>query len=370
MPITDSTGGTLDLREASFFDRPFSPDALDLLAEEISAWLCSEHLRWLLEHAPGRRDPDEDPELLDWPGELGSTQRAVDGGRLRLARVIDAFREICDWSRPGTVWDYRVDGERPLSTPAGSLAGDALATAVAERAQALGLRSHGRLRTSPRTLVVLGGRRLAPLNRARVAAGTIQTEPVDPPPVRVVLLSAQRTLDREERESQEVRSYAAGARTEADLMLAAADRVFGGGARQPGGPTDSPVEAVQLVEVPAPEGARRASTYETLRFLARELAADAAPVGLITSPTCRPFQYIDAARALGLESGLSFELVAHPRAWAAAPGSRAAAPHVYLQEIRSAVQAAGRLAEELLSYDAAQAAQPDAQPDAPHAALV
>jgi hypothetical protein len=364
MPITDSTGGTLDLREASFFDRPFSPGTLDLLAEEISTWLCSEHLRWLVEHVPGRRDPGEDLELLDWPSELGDPQRAVDSGRLRLARVIDAFREICDWSRPGTMWDYRVDGERPLNTPAGSLTGDALATGVTERSQALGLRSHGRLRTRPRTLVVLGGRRLAPLNRARVAARAIHTEPLDRP-VRVVLLSAQRTLDLEERESEDVRSYAAGARTEADLMLAAADRVFGGGAGQPDRPIGHPVEGVHLIEVPAPEGARRASTYETLRFVAPELAADvAAPIGLVTSPTCRPFQYLDAARALGLESGLSFELVAHPRGWAAAPGSQAAAPHVYLQEIRSAIQAAGRLAEELLSHGVA------AQPDVQHAALV
>jgi hypothetical protein len=335
MPLTDSTRETLDAREARFFDRPFSPDEVDLLADAVAAWLCSDQLRWLVSRVPGRRDPAGPVEPLEWPRELDDPQTAVGGGRLGLAKVVDALGEICDWSRLGTVWDYRVNGERPLDGHGTSPARNAPATAVAERAAALGMCSHGRLRTRPRTLVVLGGRRMAPLNRARAVAQAIQAESLTP--ARVVLLSAHRVLDRAERESPEVRAYAAGARTETDLMLAAADRVLGVDAGE-----------IDLVEAPAPDGARRASTYETLRLLADDPAIDrAAPVGLVTSPTCRPFQYLDAVRALGLRGGLSFELVAHPRAWAAAPGSRAAAPHVYLQEIRSAVQAAGRLVEAL-----------------------
>jgi hypothetical protein len=125
-------------------------------------------------------------------------------------------------------------------------------------------------------------------------------------------------------------------------MLAAASCVFGG--RQ-----------TRLVETPAPDGLRRASTYDTLKFLADDLSIDAAaPLGLVTSPTCRPFQYLEAVRALGLEHELPFELVAHPPTWPTSPGSSPAAPQVYLQEIRSAIQAAGRLADAL--SDAAAAA--------------
>ncbi len=360
MPITDSTGETLDATGAGFFDRPFSPDEVDLLADAVSAWLCSDHLRWLVGNVPGRRAPDGPLEALEWPSALGDSHRVAGDGRLGLAEAVDALREICDWSRPGTVWDYRLSGERPLDRLSTPRAPSVSPTAVAERAAALGLCSHGRLRTRPRTLVVLGGRRIAPLNRARAAARAIRGDSLAP--TRIVFLSASRTLDRAERESPEVRSYAAEARTETDLMRAAARCVFGGAPTRADDRASSPLGELQLVETPAPDGLRRASTYDTLRLVADELAIDAAaPVGLVTSPTCRPFQYLDAARALGLQRGISFELIAHPRAWAADPGARIAAPHVYLQEIRSTVQSAGRLVEAL--NDAA-VARPGAQPAA------
>jgi hypothetical protein len=360
MPITDSTGETLDTTGAGFFDRPFSPDEVDLLADAVAAWLCSDHLRWLLGNVPGRRDPGVPPEPLEWPPALGDTPWVAGDGRRGLAEAVHALQEVCDWSRPGTVWDYRLSGERPLDTRATSPLPDVSATAVAERAAALGLCSRGRLRTRPGTLVVLGGRRMAPLNRARAAARAIRGDSLAP--TRIVFLSASRNLDRAERESPEVRSYAAGARTETDLMRAAASCVFGVAPTRLDGRAASSLGELQLVETPAPDGLRRASTYDTLRLVADDLAIDsAASVGLVTSPTCRPFQYLDAARALGLELGISFELIAHPRAWAADPGTRIAAPHVYLQEIRSAVQAAGRLSE-ALNDDAV--ARPGAQPAA------
>ena len=329
--------------QLEFFDRPFAPHAVDALAGDVTAWLRSDHLRWLVEHVPGRRVAGGPLEQLEWPSELGDPPTGA--GRDGLAEVVALLGGICDWSHHGTVWDYRVAGERPFGagdprqTPAVS------ASAVAERAAALGLRSHGRLQSRPRTLVVLGGRRVAPLNRARAAERAIRMESLAAP--RVVLLTTHRELDRDERRCPEVRAYAGDAPTEAELMRAAGDLAFGG---------DGPVEDVRLVEVPAPRGAGRASTYETLRFVADELDG---PVGLVSSPTCRPFQYLDAARALGLEGGLSFELIAHPRAWAAAPGERAAAPHVYLQEVRSTIQAAGRLAA-ALTGDARPAAEPAA----------
>lgn len=364
MPTTDSTGETLDATDTHFFDRLFSPDEVDLLADAVSDWLCSDHLRWLLDHVPGRRDPDGPLESLEWPPALGDPHWSAGSGQLRLTEIVQALHELCDWSRPGTVWDYRLSGERPLAPHGASLPPNVSPTAVAERAAALGLCSHGGMSARARTLVVLGGRRLAPLNRARAAARAIRANSLAP--VRVVLLSASRTLDRAERECPEVRSYAAEASTETDLMRAAARIAFGFDLTSGDRCADSPFGEVQLVETPGPDGLRRASTYDTLRFIADDLAIDTAPVGLVTSPTCRPFQYLDAARALGLRRGLSFELIAHPRAWAADPGTRFAAPHVYLQEIRSTVQAAGRLVD-ALTDDAVTddvVARPDALPAA------
>jgi hypothetical protein len=342
MPITDSTGETLDTDGSRFFDRPFAADELDPLADAVAAWLCSDDLRWLVDRVPGRCDPGGPVEPLEWPDALDEPDDAGSDGRARLAAVVDALREICDWSLPGTAWDYRVGGERPLDAHGASPLPDVSATAVAERAAALGLCSAGRLRMRPRTLVVLGGRRMAPLNRVRAAARAIQSQSLATP--RIVLLSARRTLDRDERESPEVQAYAPRARTEADLMLAATRCVLGG--RQ-----------VRLVEAPAPDGVRRASTYDTLELVADDLSIDAAaPLGLVTSPTCRPFQYLEAVRALGLRHDLPFELVAHPPAWPATPGAPPAAPQVYLQEIRSAIQAAGRLADALIADAGATAA--------------
>ncbi len=317
-----------------FFDRPFTPGEVDRLADAVADWLCSDHLRRLVEHVPGRRERDGAVERLSWPTELDYQPRMGVAGRDRLARIVAALGEICEWSRPGTAWDYRVNGGERLPDDEPPPQPGLPVAAVAEAAAALGLRSPGRLNGAPRTLVVLGGRRLAPLNRARAAALAIRAESLTG--VRVVLLCAPRALDRRERLSPEVRAYAPGAREEADLMTAAASRVFGAG---------SLVEEVSLVKAPAADGADRASTYDTLRVLAEDLADEREPVALFTSPTCRPFQCLDAVRALGLgDDGLALELVAHPPVWAADPGSGAAPPHVYLQEIRSTVQAAGRLA--------------------------
>lgn len=355
MPITDSTGGTLDADGTMFFDRPFAPDMLDELAGAVSDWLCSDDLRWLAERVPGRCVPGGPAQPLEWPDALADLPADAGDGLSRLTTAVQALWEICDWSLPGTAWDYRVGGERPLDGHGSSPLPDVSRIAVAERAEALGLCSPGRPRTRPGTLVVLGGRRVAPLNRVRAATQAIRAAALDAP--RIVLLSASRTLDRDERESPEVLAYAPGARTEADLMLAAASRVLGPDAPRPDRLSGCQVD---LVETPAPDGARRASTYETLELLAADSTAGAAaPLALVTSPTCRPFQYLEAVRALGLPCGVAFELIAHPPAWPGLRGSRPAAPQVYLQEIRSAIQAAGRLAE---SFTADAPAAADARP--------
>ncbi|NLT04859.1 MAG: hypothetical protein GXY03_00975 [Solirubrobacterales bacterium] len=361
MPITDSTAGTLDRPAGWFFDGRCDPGARDRLTAALTAWLTSDALRWLVKNVPGRAAPGAPPAPLAWPaaldGALPAEGAALDrplpaedtgalpaavaapegplpaGAAGALSAAVAALDEICDWSVPGTVWDFRVAGERPLAGPGGDEP-PASRDAVAARTDSLGLRAHGRLSGDVATVVVLGGRRLAPLNRTRVVADAIAAGRLAPE--RVVMLSARRALDGAERASAEVATYAPGARTEADLMAAAARRL-GPGA---GG--------VEVVEVPAPPGTRRASTHETLRFLAEDSGLDlAAPLALVTSPTCRPYQHLEAARALGLAAGLAFETVAHPRAWAAAPGVTAAAPHVYLQEIRGTIQAAGRYAAEL-----------------------
>jgi hypothetical protein len=322
-----------------FFDRPFAPGEVDRLAAELAAWLRSPSLRWLLERAPGRREPGRSPETLQWPAGLEAVAPA--GGRADLAGVLDHLGEICDWAAPGTAWDYREGGERRFAESA-HLPSHASREEVASGATDLGLRSEGELYTEPQTYLVLGGRRLAPLNRARAAAREMRRQP--PRPVGVAMLCGRRSLDRAERESAEVRGYAPSARTELELM-AAASEVF-----------DSlPDVDVRLVEVPDPAPGRRASTYETLRAFAEDPEAGEGSLAIVTSPTCRPFQYLEAVRAIGLPAGRTLELIAHPPAWASSAPDAVAQPHVYLQEIRSVIQAAGRLAEDLTAAGAPSA---------------
>lgn len=297
-----------------FFDRPFRPGEEEPLADGVAAWLCSEPMRWLLENlAPG----------------------SLEGGPAGLDRILRRFGEICEWGRPGTIWDYRESGERRLDEDSASLP-PGLRDEVAARATALGLRSEGALRAEPRTFVVLGGRRLAPLNRAHAAAAAMGGRP--DLPARVVMLCGCRVLDPAERESEEVRGYAPAAETELELMIAAAERAFAATAE------------ARLLEVPDPPSGGRASTYETLRALGEGTEAGEGPLAIVTSPTCRPFQYLEAVRAIGLPTDRTFELIAHPPAWASASPTEAAAPHaphVYLQEIRSVIQAAGRVVDAL-----------------------
>jgi hypothetical protein len=293
-----------------FFDRPFRPSEAATLADGIAAWLRSEPMRWLLDH------------LAPKPLERGAAD---------LEQVLDRFGKICDWGRPGTVWDFRESGERRLDEDPDSVPPQ-MRDEVAARATALGLRSPGAARAEPSTFVVLGGRRLAPLNRARAAASAIRRRPEVP--VRVVMLCGRRVLDPAERGSEEVRGYAPEAETELELMTAAAERAFAA----------VPASAVRIVEVPDPPSGGRASTYDTLRAFAEDAEAGEGPLAIVTSPTCRPFQYLEAVRAVGLPSGRTCELIAHPPAWATGGQTQVAQPHVYLQEIRSVIQAAGRLA--------------------------
>jgi hypothetical protein len=319
-----------------FFDRPFAPGEEDMLAGDLAAWLRSPSLRRLVEGVPGSREPGATAGSLRWPDGLDKPGGADLSG---LLRALDGLGGICDWALPGTVWDFREAGERRLDE-APRRQPPVSAAKIADLAAALGLRSEGALEAEPTTLVILGGRRLAPLNRARAAAGAIGRLPREPR--RVVMLCGRRSLDPAERESAEVRGYAPGATTELDLMAAAAGRVFA---------PNSGV-TVEMLEIADPAPGQRASTYETLRDLAATPEAGEGPLAIVTSPTCRPFQYLEAVRALGLRAGRGFELIAHPPAWAAASSPGPAQPHVYLQEIRSVIQASGRLAEDLAAVGA------------------
>jgi hypothetical protein len=122
---------------------------------------------------------------------------------------------------------------------------------------------------------------------------------------------------------------------------------------------DVPVGSRPLYGFAGPSGAprtHRPRTPDTLEFLWRTLEgtsvnlAPGARVLLVTSAIYVPYQQIEAVRVLGLRHGLEVETVAHPREWTA-PSTEDEMENIhrvgnYLQEMRSAIEACQRLAEE------------------------
>ncbi len=366
---------TQDVNGRHFFDRRFLPGQVDDLLLGMRDWLYSPQVEWLVRNVPGRPAPNRPLGSLRWPpqGDFGLDTTFDATGRVEILRSIRAFAQIADWRANGTAWDFRSDCERPDPGRPETGLDPQLTAAILRRASELGLRSHGRLpRGGNRVMVSLGGARKAPWNRVRAMRQAIAADLAQgrAAPAHIVLLTGWRALGPSEHRHPEVITYAPGARFELDLMLGAGTRLFGidpaqpdrdigatGGAPPPvGGPGSwrwmtwhkhncrGGKSAVHVVQAPSSDGQRRATTADTLTFLGGLLGG---PISLVTSPTCRPFQYLDAARVLGLDHGVEVDVIAHPAEWAQTTTQPNAA--VYLQEIRSTIQASLRLVDGLTS---------------------
>ena len=218
-------------------------------------------------------------------------------------------------------------------------------------------------------IVVLGGARLSGLLRAQLVRRQVEQGYLQP--ASVVLLGSTRPITDGERDA--TNTYAPAAETELDLMVAGAEQEFGIDAatavvedhrdtQQPNLNWSikrfAPVgvgPAREVVAVAAPSSApreRRANTADAYRFFVEHwrLAAQARLL-LVTTQHYVPYQHLEAVRNLALPYDIELETVGVPVEWLNALQRPLGVAHL-LQEVRSAVQAAGRLYQQHLSGSA------------------
>jgi hypothetical protein len=363
------------------FPLTYDPTAgLDAFLSGVASWIASDEIAELFARVPAH-DPGGHP----------------DGVRLVRPDVLDVddpvaaihgLQRIADWRTHGTAWDTRDDDERQVIDR--TLRHGREADEVIRLAERLGLRSSSTPASGKHTaFVALGGARLAPLCRTRHLAESSEGRRW---PMHFVLLGAARELRSDERDSDNVREYALGARTEYDLMVHAGARWLGIDPATPrldehGVHPQDPHQSwgwqtwghrrttVHAVHAPTRRPGKRANTEESLVFTATGLGgiqspprppagnADQAQTGLAlaagdsvvlgTSAIYAPFQHLDAVRVLGAGLGCRVQTVAFPIEW-----NRGTAPNLqsatnYLQEIRSTFQAALRFVDDFETRAAA-----------------
>lgn len=289
----------------------------------VELWLATPALRALVE-----------AEGASWP--TGS-----------LTTVLDELEHF------SAAWDYRGGQSRLMFHGASESRTDRRAQLVYEAARALGLLdSPDPTMAQPDYLIILGGLATGVEPRVRYAAELIERGSISAG--RIVALSSFRALD--EREYEAAGRYAPGARTELDLMAAMTGLMFDVDGdwtiTTEGEPLVDPTRAQEVRRrLGQPEitlyaarssepGRRAANTVDTYEQFARDVALeDGQVLLLITSTIYRPYQHLDALRALG-HYGVTVETVGVP----ASPGSGSKhPPSAYLQEIRSTLRSARAL---------------------------
>jgi hypothetical protein len=266
---------------------------------------------------------------------------------------------LAELVRQSADWDFRGRKERDFigAEPArvnGRVIPDEL---VLSAADALGLVQAEPVPDGTYThLVVLSGLVRACVNRTAHAAALLEH---GLRAASTVVLGAHRELSEGEREQAGVLGLAA-ATDEAEAVLAAARRAFGLGE-----PSESQLSApwsagwddarqgasawfrwkdVEVVIAPSAEPAqRRANTDDQLRYWAAAAGIGPADrVLLLTTQIYVPFQQLVGLRILGLERGCAVACCGVDAATSVIPpatfGGRS-----YLQEVRSALRAAGEL---------------------------
>jgi hypothetical protein len=251
-------------------------------------------------------------------------------------------------------WDYRRGNERleaakgELSATDGSLVSAAVKDLGMSRYVAPRLSSYD-------AFLVLGGIATSCRLRTNHAAQTLGK--LGPLPRTVALLGSSRPVTEAEREFAD--EFAPSAQTEFDLLNAAAEQAFdvraftdvqleGEGPQACGVRryhTEPPV--VSLMSPPSQPGGR-ATTSDTLYFFADQLGvARGDRLLLFTSRNYVPFHLFTGLRSLGLRFEAYIETVGFPTEWVSGAGALRGVNHL-LQEVRSGIQAAWLLHEDML----------------------
>lgn len=216
------------------------------------------------------------------------------------------------------------------------------------------------LRRSVDLILILGGAKLSGLLRAERAAQLLREGAVGASAV--VLLGSNRPVTDAERAATD--TYARGAATELDLMVAGAAHAFRATADSEGEAyTDPdsknrswsirhltprvPVAGVEdVVAVAAPSTApdkRPANTADTYAFLAERASLTVGTrILIVTSQVYVGYQHLEAVRNLAIPYDVDLETIGFPSDWHA---DLQGMQHLsnYLQELRSTIQAARRL---------------------------
>ena len=205
-------------------------------------------------------------------------------------------------------------------------------------------------------VVALGGARLSSLLRPQYAHKVISKFSINPRAV--IMLSAFRPIADSERETTD--TYAKGAKTEFDLICRGAEQCFGVSKYHEERHDDSNINSswairtyeneMPIISISGPStepSIRRANSADTYKFFIQKHNVEkGSKLLLITSQIYVPYQQLEAIRTLAIPHDIVVETIGFPR-----DESRQIKgmqqPSNYLQEIRSTIQAMGRLISDI-----------------------
>lgn len=259
-----------------------------------------------------------------------------------LAAVVDELERF------SVGWDYRGGQSRLVFHDASESRTGRRAELVYQAARDLGLLdSPGPTMVRPDYLIILGGLATGVEPRVRYAAdlldhGNITTR-------RIVALGSFRPLA--QREHQAAGHYAGSARNEIELLAAMTGLVLGAdddrSITTDGDPLADPARAQEIrrwlgepeITIYAARSSqpdqRPANTIDTyLQFASDAALHEGQELLIITSTIYRPYQHLDALRALG-PYGVTIETIGVPSSPHRGPRHP---PSAYLQEMRSTVR--------------------------------
>jgi hypothetical protein len=327
-------------------DARTGPTAVPLVRAKLHAWIDSPWLRDLVEISGGG---------VHFEGSLDD-----------IVAELETFSDRWDFRRiareRGAASDDRVaaGAARWLSAETGLTA--TLEARVMKAVEHLGLVQSGEpQQASYDSILVLGGGRLScalrPLRAAELVRSGLDIR-------RIGLLGAARPVADSERDATD--TYAPGAVDEFDLIVAGAEKAFGFDitsfseerhddsnrnsswvVRRFEAPNTSTLVPLIAVSAPSSEpDRRRANSADTIVFfLDHEHIPSGSSLLLITSQIYVPYVQLEALRTVAIPRGLVVETLGFPGRDRMPELQGMSNPNHYLQEVRSAIQAARRFCQ-------------------------